>query len=333
MTQNALTTTTKPAGGLMTVTVSREDVADLAGHVRAKETLRVYASHRREFEAWMAQNGGDVSAPTSEQVAAYLIALDKAGIKTATLLSKRAALVYAFGDVAKAQTVQDVAGAIKRRRGAALTDASIGGVKGNTSKSKAALGDAELKTICANPPQGIKAIRDRAILLVGFWGAFRRSELVALNVEDVTFTGDGLQINVARSKTDQTGEGFTKPLAAHKDKRLDPVTALQAWLNASGVKSGAIFRRTVAGRVMDERISGQVVALVVKDAARRVGLNPKVFAGHSLRSGYVTTMRRLGISDRTTKAASGHKTDKMLDHYDKRGVREAMSELAAKFGK
>jgi len=317
----------------MAVTVTREDVADLAAHVRAKETLRVYASHRREFEAWAAREGYDPAAPTSEQIAAYLIALDKAGVKTATMLGKRAALVYAFGGVAKAQGVQDVAGAIRRRRGAALTDDSVQGVKGNASKSKAALGDVELRTICANPPQGVKAIRDRAILLVGFWGAFRRSELVALNAQDVTFTSDGLEIYIAKSKTDQTGEGFIKPLAAHKDKRLDPVAALQAWLNVSGVTSGPIFRRTVAGRVMGKRITPQVVALVVKDAARRIGLNAKVFAAHSLRSGYVTTLRKRGVSDRTLKATSGHKSDKMLDHYDKRGVREAMSELTATFSR
>lgn len=313
-------------------TATPDDLADLARHTRAPATLRAYGATRREFTAWLEGAGGDPQTVTPGQVATYLASLDKAGAKTATLRAKRAAVAYYFGEAARSEAVGDVLGAILRRRAERLTQDGAPGVRGNASVSKTALSEADLRAMCANPPRGLTALRDRALLCLGYWGAFRRSELVALNVEDLAFTATGLQVRITRGKTDQEGQGTTKPMASQKDRRVCPVANLQAWLQASGIKAGAIFRGTQAGRLAARRITGQVVALIVKREAARIGLNPAALGGHSLRSGFITTARRRGVADRTTRAVSGHKTDRMLDHYDKRDTREAMAELAAIFG-
>lgn len=331
MTTQALTIA-NPATLAPMATVTAADVEDLARHKRAANTLRSYAATRREFDTWLSQAGHPAGeAPTVAHVAGYLIALDKAGAKTATIVAKRAGLVYHYGDVARAEAVADTLGAIRRRRADRLADDGAVGVRGNASQGKAALSEDQLRAMCANRPEGLGAIRDRALLLLGYFGAFRRSELVALNVEDLTYTAGGLVVRIARSKTDQLGAGATKPIAANRDRRIDPVAAVQAWQAASGIKAGALFRGVRQGRLLPKRLTAQVVALVVKREAGRVGLNPDVFGAHSLRSGFVTTARRRGVADRTTRAVTGHRTNYMIDHYDQRDTREALAELAGVF--
>lgn len=333
MTTQALTTTNPATVALAPMaTVTPADVQDLARYVKAPNTLRSYEATRREFEAWRAAHcpaGEDV---TPADVARYLMSLDKAGAKTATIAAKRAGVVYHYGDVARARPVRDTFDAIRRRRADRLAGAAdADGARGNASVSKAALSEDHLRAMCANPPEGLGAIRDRALLLIGYYGAFRRSELVALNVEDLTFEAGGLIVRVARSKTDQAGQGATKPIPANRDRRIDPVAAVRAWLSASGIAAGAVWRGVRRGRLLAGRITAQVVALIVKREAERLGLNPDVFGAHSLRSGFVTAAGRRGVSRHTVKRVTLHKSDAMIERYDQRDTREALAELARHF--
>ena len=332
MTSTAIAPTTELALGQALTTATAEDLAELAHHTRAAATLRAYGSARREFVAWLASVGADPDEVTPAHVATYLASLDKAGAKTATILAKRAALAFHFGDPARAESVGDVLSAIRRRRADRLTQDKATGVRGNASISKAAMSEADLRAICANPARGLAGIRDRALLCVGYWGAFRRSELVALNLEDLDFTDAGARVRITKSKADQMGEGRTKPIAAQRDKRICPVANLQAWLQASGIKGGAIFRGTQAGRLTAKRLTAQVVALIVKREGAKIGLNSARLGAHSLRSGFITTARRRGVADRTIRAVTLHETDRMLNHYDQGATREAEAELAAVFG-
>jgi integrase len=167
----------------------------------------------------------------------------------------------------------------------------------------AALADADLK-----------GLRDRAILLLGFAGAFRRSELVALDVGDLEFCYGGLRVQIRRSKTDQEGAGHT--IAIVPGSIACPVRAVRAWLEASKITAGPLFRPIAkGGRIGTERLADYTVVRVVKASARRVGLDPKLFAGHSLRSGFLTSAAGRGASIFKMMDVSRHKSMDTLRGY------------------
>jgi site-specific recombinase XerD len=147
-------------------------------------------------------------------------------------------------------------------------------------------------------PTSLIGVRDRALLLVGFAGAFRRSEVVSLDVADVTFSSDGLIVQLRRSKTDQEGEGRKVGLPFGSNPLTCPVRSLRTWLDAAAVVSGPIFRAVDRhANVADTRLTDQSVALVVKRCAKAAGLDPEKYAGHSLRSGLATAAAMADVSE------------------------------------
>jgi site-specific recombinase XerD len=158
--------------------------------------------------------------------------------------------------------------------------------------------------------------RDRALLVLAFAGAFRRSELVALDVADVEEVADGLRILVRRSKTDQEAAGKRKPLPYGSNPATCPVRTLAAWLEAAEILEGPIFRPVNRhDQVQPGRLSDQSVALVVKRVGERAGLDPSRLAGHSLRRGFVTTAVRRGVADRTIMRHTWHRSRPTFDAY------------------
>jgi integrase len=140
-------------------------------------------------------------------------------------------------------------------------------------------------------------VRDRAILLIGFAGAMRRSELASLEFADVTETGDGLRITVGRSKTDQEGEGAVVGITYGSNPPTCPVRAWRAWVEAAQLVDGPAFRQLGNGRVTTKRIAGDGIARMLKRRATAAGLDPELFSGHSLRSGFATTAARAGVAE------------------------------------
>ena len=162
---------------------------------------------------------------------------------------------------------------------------------------------------------GIKGCRDRAILLIGFAGAFRRSELVSIRLEDVTKEANGIIIHITRSKTDQEGIG-RKVAIPYAKGAVCPVMALNEWLNMSGISDGPIFRPISRhGLIKDKVLSTQAVAEVVKQYAEVIGLDATNFSGHSLRAGLVTSAAQAGVSSWKIRQQTGHKNDSMLSRY------------------
>jgi site-specific recombinase XerD len=160
----------------------------------------------------------------------------------------------------------------------------------------------------------MKGLRDRALLLLGFAGAFRRSELVALDLIDMEFCDGGLRVTIRRSKTDQECIGATIAIVA--GSIVCPVKAVQAWLGAAGITIGPVFRPIgKGGRVGGARLSDGAVANIVKAAARRVGLNAADFSGHSLRSGFLTSAASRGASIFKMMDVSRHKSVDTLRGY------------------
>ena len=159
----------------------------------------------------------------------------------------------------------------------------------------------------------------RALLALGYAGAFRRSELVALEVSDVErVEGRGLRVTVRRSKTDQVGEGATKAIPFGAGEAC-PVAALSAWLDAAGIVEGPLFRSiTRWGQVSSEGLTGRTVAQLVKDAAETIGRDPSRVSGHSLRAGFVTHALTSGVSPADVVQTTKHRGLGMITVYDRR---------------
>ena len=160
-----------------------------------------------------------------------------------------------------------------------------------------------------------KAARDKAILLVGFAGAFRRSELVALRCEDLTEHANGIEILLRQSKTDQEKAGRTVFIPYASGERC-PVKALVQWREVAGIDSGWLFRAVNRhDQVSDTPLTAQSVALIVKESVRRMGADPAVVSGHSLRAGYCTQAAIAGLSPWQIREQTGHKSDATLARY------------------
>ena len=165
----------------------------------------------------------------------------------------------------------------------------------------------------------LKDVRDRALLLLGFAGGFRRSELIGLNCNDVVLVRQGLEVTLRRSKTDQKGAG-RKIGIPHGRGRWCPVVALDQWRVASGITEGALFRPVDRHhRVGPKRLSAEAVCLVVRERVKAAGIDPGNYSGHSLRAGLATSAAQAGVSSWKIRQQTGHASDDMLAKYIRDG--------------
>ncbi len=182
------------------------------------------------------------------------------------------------------------------------------------------LTDDVLALVATCDPDTLAGVRDRALLLVGYMGAFRRSELAALDVADLEDRPEGMAINLRRSKVDQEARGRRKVLVYGSSPATCPVTAARAWMARTAPATGPVFRPVDRhGRLGPGRLSGQGVAAVVKRAALAAGLDPSFFAGHSLRAGHVTQAKRNDATDLEVMSQTHHRSAESISGY----VREA----------
>jgi integrase len=166
-------------------------------------------------------------------------------------------------------------------------------------------------------PDTLRGIRDRAIVLLGFAAALRRSEVVALDLPDVEWRRKGIVLHKRRSKTDQEGKGTKVPVP--RGNALRPVDALEAWLEASRITEGALFRAVHrSGALLEHRLSGRDVARIVKHYVAAAGIDARVFSGHSLRAGFVTSALDVGVDALKIMTITGHKKVDTLKEYDRR---------------
>jgi integrase len=274
-------------------------------------TQRAYQADWRAFLEWCGLRGVGFLPAHAAIVAAYLRQLEGKGRKASTIARVLASIseghkAAGHDSPRSSMVVRKTLRAIRRRLGVAPTQ-------------KAPLLAEQLRSMVLGLASDLHGLRDRALLLVGFAGAFRRSELVALNVEDVEFGEEGLRITLRRSKTDQEGEGRQVGVPYGSTAKTCPVRALKAWLEAAKIDNGPVFRGVVRGAVGERRASDKAVARAVKRAARQAGLDPSCFAGHSLRAGLATTAARAGKSERAIMKQTGHRSVAMVRRY----IREA----------
>ena len=286
--------------------------AEHAQHARADNTRRSYV---RAWEQWStyAHEHGACALPASPLVvAAYIAHMDAEGLGTSTIDVSLAAIVdhhraARFPLPTNDPVVRDVRAGIRARRG-------------TRPRCKAALGPFELQEMIDALPPDLSGMRDRALILVGFGAALRRSELVALHVEHVAWHARGIIVLVARSKADQDGRGVEVPIHAAPGS-LCPVAALRAWLDAARIIDGPLFRSVSRwGHVGRDALHARHVAEVVKRAAKRVGLDPRSLAGHSLRAGFATTAASVGAHMGEIARVTRHNSDGMLRRYIRAGT-------------
>lgn len=198
--------------------------------------------------------------------------------------------------------------------------------KGVAPAQKTAALTADIRTMVDAADGGTIGARDRALILLGFAGAFRRSELVGLNVDDRVFGKDGLTVTLRRSKTDQSGAGRKIGIPYGSNPETCPVRTMQAWIEQAaisggpGISAGPVFRSINRhGQVQPGRLSGIDVARVVKKLAERAGLNAAKYAGHSLRAGHATSAAIAGASERSIMNQTGHRSVQMVRRYIRDG--------------
>jgi len=302
----AFTTTT----GLETVFAKAEEFAK---HSASDNTRRGYASDWRQFTAWCDVHGV-VSLPATPGTIALYLADVAERLKPATIARHLAA-------VSKAHSAAGHESPCAMRHAAVKAVWSgVRRLKGTAQVQKAPLLTADLRRMVSALPESGIGRRDAAILLVGFAGAFRRSELAALTVCDVEFVEEGLKVTLRKSKTDQLGQGFVKAIAFGSDPISCPVRALRRWLECTGITHGPIFRRVNRhGHVSESAMSAQTVAIVLKRSCKTIGLESANFSGHSLRAGCVTQSIINGASEASVQKLTGHRSTAMLRRYVRDG--------------
>ncbi|WP_131746818.1 tyrosine-type recombinase/integrase [Frankia sp. Cppng1_Ct_nod] len=292
-----------------------ERMADYARAARASSTWRAYDSDLRHFTAWCIEHSPPLAAlpAVPATVAGYLTALADSGYKPATIRRRMAAISVAhqLGRHLNPTTSVEVAtiwDGIRRTHGVAPA-------------RKHALETSVLtRVLDAMDGDRLTDIRDRALLLVGFAGCLRRSELVALDVADISETSDGLVLAIRVSKTDQEWAGALVGLAYGSYRPTCPVRSWIAWREAAGLVDGPAFRAVNRhGAVSSGRLYPGSVARIVQRRVAAAGLSPADFAGHSLRSGFATAAARAGVTDRAIMRQGRWRSSTSLDSYVRAG--------------
>ena len=265
---------------------------------KAHNTLRAYQADFRDFTKFCTKNGLN-SLPSDPKIISLYLTHLSAFSKFSTLRRRLASIKVIhrlkghYIDTKHPIISENLMG-IKRKMG----------VKQN-SKKPILINDLKLIiNVIDNDKNDHKKHQNKALILTGFAGGFRRSELVSIEYEDIDFVNEGVKIQIKRSKTDQTGIGMIKAIPYFENKNYCPVISLKTWINYAKINKGRIFN-----------ISDKTVALTIKKYALLAGLDKTKYAGHSLRSGFATSTAEIGADERSIMTMTGHKTTQMVRRY------------------
>ena len=281
---------------------------------KAINTIRAYKSDFKDFGAFCAKHSFRALPTEPKIVALYLTYLSGKDAKMSTLRRRLVSIGMIhklkghYLDTKHPVIIENLMG-IKR-------------TKGSIQRGKKPILINQLKAIIdvinKEKTEEIKKIRDKSIILVGFGGGFRRTELVSVDYEDLEFVPEGVKITLRRSKTDQFGEGMTKGLPYFSNEIYCPVVHLKKWIKISNIKEGPVFRRFAKGcSLTSNRLTDQSVVLLIKRYLALAGIENKNYSGHSLRSGLATVSAESGADERSIMAMTGHKTTQMVRRYIK----------------
>lgn len=307
----------------MTDAIQKVDEAELEAHAKeiieatkSEATKEAYRRDMLRFATWAEQSGYCHDPASERTVAAYVIYLSKTGKKPSTINRALSAInqYHALKGLPKpaGHRVKEIYKGIRRLRG--------GQVRQARPITWAVL-DRMLKEV----PGNLMGIRDRALLLLGFATAYRRSELVAINVKHITFVDEGLIIEQTRSKTNQEGLLVKTPVPFAEIKDRCPVRAVRKLMFSFGMRQGPLFRglgaqgKMLTGSLAEKRMVGQTVSRIIKKYAALAGYDPEFFSGHSLRSGFVTSASEAGLPSHAIMMHTGHKSHQVMMGYVREG--------------
>jgi site-specific recombinase XerD len=291
------------------ITQAMSSAAGYALAEKAAATRLAYRGDVKDFVKWCGSVDAEAIPATAATVAAYLAHLADRKRSVSTIQRRAAAIAYAhklggYDSPVSAEPVRAVLRGIRRTLGVAPRP---------KSPATAPIVAKMIKRIPAN----LAGLRDKGILLLDFAAALRRSELVELDVEDIERVDGGIIVHLGKSKTDQEGRGAQIPIP--RGAKLQVIEALDAWLCAADLREGPLFRRIgKGGRLTADRLTGQSVALIVKRWALAAKLDPKLFAGHSLRAGFVTSALEAGSDLLKVMDITRHREIATLKVYDRR---------------
>lgn len=300
---------------------------------KAKNTTRAYRSAFTDFTEYCRSRGLRMLPAEPQTVLDYVVWLADGAQKVSTIQVKLSAIGFAhraneLNDPTQHPSVQIVMQGIRRKHGTAPTQ-------------KQPITRALLEQLVRALPGDLRGQRNKAMFLLAYAGAFRRSELCALDVSDVQISADEMTVRVKRSKTDPEGRSLKKRIPRLQDRRqLCPVRAVEEWLHAAELRRGPLFRAIDRwGHVRKERMSDRDLALFVKQAARRAGLDAARLAGHSFRAGFVTQAASDGVPEWEIQRVTTHKSSDVLRRYIRdeglgqgRAIRRALGDTADKEG-
>lgn len=284
----------------------QSNAVDYARRSRAESTLRAYSSDWKHFTGFCSTHGLETLPCQPTTVAAYVANL--AETHRPSTIQRRLASI---------STAHRAAGHESPTK-SELVRSTLLGVKRANGTAKRQVIPVRVRHIREGVDlmrSDTKGIRDRAILLVGYAGALRRSEVVGLDVDDISFVEEGLVLTLRTSKTDHTSAGVK--IAIQRGSRTDtcPVNAMRNWLQVSEISSGAVFRPVAkGGRIQDSRLTDQVVCQVLKQFARLVGLNDALVGGHSCRAGLITDAFSVGAAQAVIAKHSRHRSNSINDY-------------------
>ena len=281
---------------------------------KAINTIRAYKSDFKDFGGFCAKHSFK-SLPTDPKIVSlYLTYLSGKNAKMSTLRRRLVSIGMIhklkghYLDTKHPVIIENLMG-IKRTKGSIQRGKKP--ILINHLKAIINVID-ELKT------EEIKKARDKTLILVGFGGGFRRTELISIDHEDLEFVPEGVKITLRRSKTDQFGEGTIKGLPYFSNEKYCPVVHLKKWIKISNIQQGPIFRRFGKGSSLTtHRLTDQSVVLLIKRYLELAGIENKNYSGHSLRSGFATASAESGADERSIMAMTGHKTTQMVRRYIK----------------
>jgi integrase len=292
---------------------------------KASSTLRAYRADWRDFETWCRQQTFCALPAGPDTVALYLA--ERARTLRPSTLTRRLTSINkvhrAAGHPAPARMEHLAVGETLK---------GIRRVHGTEQRGKRPLFTDDLRALVEALPRGLIGVRDRALLLVGFAGAFRRSELAALRMENLQETKEGLVLRISKSKTDPEGKGREAALPYGSTPETCPVRACRDWIAAARLKDGPLFRRIDRHDHLSERaLHKDSIGGIVKRAVLRAGLDPKAYAGHSLRAGFCTQAYLNGAREFDIMRQTGHRSLDTLRQYV-RGRALFRDNAAAKLG-
>jgi len=282
---------------------------------KSLNTNRAYRADYNDFVNFCNSNGLEYSKAEIKTISLYLTDLSNRNFKYSTIRRRLVSLSLAnrlsgnYIDT-KHPLINENLKSIKRKIGSY-----------QKGKSPIIIEDLhKIINVIDRDKSNLRKIRDKTIILLGFSGGFRRSEIVSLDIEDIEFVNEGMKILLKKSKTDQFGQGFLKAIPYFNDQSICSVKSIINWVNILNKKNGPLFRKiSKSEKILDKRLTDQTVALILKKYMETAGLNSSNFSGHSLRAGFATVTASFGADERSIMNMTGHKSTSMVRRY----IREA----------